>query len=67
MVRTLDTYLRCDRSWVQTAAALDVHRQTVVYRMQRVEAITGRKIADTAAIAEFWLALRAKDLLTVPP
>jgi PucR family transcriptional regulator, purine catabolism regulatory protein len=66
MVRTLDTYLRCDRSWVQTAAALDVHRQTVVYRMQRVEAITGRKIADTAAIAEFWLALRAKDLLAVP-
>nr|MDP9166472.1 helix-turn-helix domain-containing protein [Actinomycetota bacterium] len=66
MVRTLDAYLRCDRSWVKTAAGMGVHRQTVVYRMQRVEEITGRRIADTAAIAEFWLALRAKDLLSPP-
>ena len=66
MVRTLDAYLRCDRSWVKTAAAMGVHRQTVVYRIQRVEEITGRRIADTAAIAEFWLALRAKDLLSPP-
>jgi purine catabolism regulator len=51
---------------VRTAAVLGVHRQTVVYRIQRIEEITGRKIAETATIAEFWLALRAKDLLTVP-
>jgi PucR family transcriptional regulator, purine catabolism regulatory protein len=44
----------------------DCHRQTVVYRMQRIEEITGRRIAETAAIAELWLALRAKDLLAVP-
>ncbi|TPG34613.1 PucR family transcriptional regulator [Mycobacterium hodleri] len=66
MVPTLDAYLRCDRSWVRTAAATGVHRQTVVYRMQRVEEITGRRISDTAAIAEFWLALRARDLLSPP-
>lgn len=64
MVHTLDAYLRCERSWVQTAAALGVHRQTVVYRIQRVEEITGRRITDTATIAEFWLALRARDLLS---
>jgi len=64
MVATLDAYLRCDRSWVRTAAATGLHRQTVVYRMQRVEDITGRRLADTAAIAEFWLALRARDLLS---
>jgi purine catabolism regulator len=66
MITTLDHYLQCGRSWVQTAALLGVHRQTVVYRIQRIELITGRKIAETATIAEFWLALRAKDLLTVP-
>jgi purine catabolism regulator len=66
LVRTLDHYLQCGRSWVRTAAVLGVHRQTVVYRIQRIEEITGRKIAETATIAEFWLALRAKDLLTVP-
>jgi PucR family transcriptional regulator, purine catabolism regulatory protein len=66
MVQTLDAYLRCDRSWVRTATAMGLHRQTVVYRIQRVEDITGRRIADTATIAEFWLALRAKDLLSPP-
>ena len=66
MVATLDTYLRCERSWLRTAAELGVHRQTVVYRIERVEDITGRRIADTATLAEFWLALRAKDLLSVP-
>ncbi len=64
MVSTLDAYLRCDRSWVRTATAMGVHRQTVVYRIQRVEEITGRRIGDTATIAEFWLALRARDLLS---
>jgi purine catabolism regulator len=64
MVPTLDAYLRCDRSWVRTAKAMGVHRQTVVYRIQRVEEITGRRITDTATIAEFWLALRARDLLS---
>jgi purine catabolism regulator len=63
MVLTLDTYLRRERSLVQTAKELGIHRQTVVYRMQRIEEITGRRIGDTGAIAEFWLALRARDLL----
>jgi PucR family transcriptional regulator, purine catabolism regulatory protein len=66
MIKTLDADLQCDRSWVQTAAALNVHRQTVVYRIQRIEQITGRTISETAAIAEFWLALRARDLLALP-
>jgi purine catabolism regulator len=66
MVATLDAYLRCDRSWLRAAKTLGVHRQTVVYRIQRVEEITGRRIADTATLAEFWLALRARDLLAVP-
>jgi purine catabolism regulator len=66
MVATLDTYLRCERSWLHAARELGIHRQTVVYRMQRVEEITGRRIADTATLAEFWLALRARDLLAVP-
>jgi purine catabolism regulator len=34
--------------------------------MQRVEEITGRRIADTGTLAEFWLALRARDLLALP-
>lgn len=66
MVLTLDTYLRRERSLVQTAKELGIHRQTVVYRIQRIEELTGKRIGDTATIAEFWLALRARDMLTVP-
>jgi purine catabolism regulator len=51
---------------LRTADELGIHRQTVVYRIQRIEQITRRRIADTATIAEFWLALRARDLLAVP-
>lgn len=66
MIKTLDAYLQCDRSWVATASTLNVHRQTVVYRIQRIEQITGRTISETATIAELWLALRARDLLALP-
>jgi purine catabolism regulator len=33
---------------------------------QRIKQITGRAISETAALAEFWLALRARDLLALP-
>jgi PucR family transcriptional regulator, purine catabolism regulatory protein len=59
-----DAYLTADRSWIKTATALDVRRQTVVYRIQRIEELTGRRITDSATIAECWRALRARDLLT---
>lgn len=66
LTKTLDIFLTCDRSWQQTSAVIGVHRQTVVYRMRRVEEITGRTLSATAHIAELWLALRARDLLAVP-
>lgn len=66
LTRTLDVFLHCDRSWEKTAAAVGIHRQTVVYRMRRVEEITGRNVTTTAHIAELWLALRARELVTAP-
>jgi len=66
LTKTLDIFLTHDRSWQQAAAATGVHRQTVVYRMRRVEEITGRNLSATAHITELWLALRARDLLSTP-
>ncbi|TGD84547.1 PucR family transcriptional regulator [Mycolicibacterium sp. CH28] len=63
---TLDTFLRLDKSWKSTADAVGVHRQTVAYRLRRIEEITGRNLATTAHTAELWLALRARDLVTAP-
>lgn len=66
LVTSLDTYLSCKRSWQEAASRLAVHRQTVIYRMRRVEEITGRDLSVTSHIADLWLALRARDLMTAP-
>lgn len=63
LVESLAVFLRQNRSWQQAAAELNVHKQTLVYRMRRVEQLTGRKIRDTDAITEFWLAVSALNTL----
>ncbi|MCL7497153.1 PucR family transcriptional regulator ligand-binding domain-containing protein [Streptomyces sp. MCA2] len=66
LVGSLDAFLHCRRSWQRTAAALNVHKQTVMYRMQRVEQLTGRTLATTGDLAELWIALQARELLGGP-
>ncbi|MDO3399552.1 helix-turn-helix domain-containing protein [Mycolicibacterium neoaurum] len=66
LVSTLDTFLSSGRSWQHTAAVAGVHRQTVVYRMRRIEQITGRSLAITGQLAELWIALRARDIAPSP-
>jgi purine catabolism regulator len=63
LVGSLDTFLACQRSWQRTGRALGVHKQTVLYRMRKVEQLTGRVLAETADIAELWVALQARRLL----
>jgi PucR family transcriptional regulator, purine catabolism regulatory protein len=59
LVRSLRVFLQCNRSWKRATTKLFVHRQTLVYRMNRVEQLTGRKLNETGDVAELWLALRA--------
>jgi PucR family transcriptional regulator, purine catabolism regulatory protein len=62
-VHTLRVVLRLDRSWQRAAAELHIHKQTLGYRIRRIEQITGRGLTRTEHIAEWWIALRAHDLL----
>jgi purine catabolism regulator len=41
LVSTLEAFLGNNGNVVQTARALDVHRNTVVYRLERIQEITG--------------------------
>ncbi|MDQ8706100.1 PucR family transcriptional regulator ligand-binding domain-containing protein [Streptomyces sp. LHD-70] len=59
LLTTLRTFLEEGRSWQRTAAALHVHRQTVRYRVRRVEELTGKRVADTGDLAALWLAVKA--------
>jgi PucR C-terminal helix-turn-helix domain/GGDEF-like domain len=48
------------------AAKLHVHRNTVRYRLKRVEDLTGRSLAEPTGIAELHLALAAARILHLP-
>ena len=52
-------FLQHNRSWLAAAAQLHVHKQTLVYRMRRIEEITGRSLDSTEDVATLWFALRA--------
>jgi purine catabolism regulator len=62
-LRTLRTVLDHDRSWQLAAQALHIHKQTLGYRIRKIEQLTGRGITRTEHLAEWWFALRAHDLL----
>ena len=56
-------FLANQRSWQRTAAAMSVHRQTVLYRVRKIEELTGTRLSETADIAHLWLALETRNLL----
>ena len=66
LIATLHAFLTHGRSWQRTAQALHVHRQTVLYRVRKVEELTGCQVSDTGDLAALWLALQANDMLRGP-
>ena len=64
LVHSLEEFLRANRSWQRAAETLYVHKQTLVYRIKRIEELTGRRLDDTADVAELWFALQALELTT---
>lgn len=59
---TLLVFLEQNRSWQKTAERLSVHRQTLVYRIRRIEEITGLSLDSTEDVAVLWIALRAAQI-----
>lgn len=63
LVDSLSVFFEANRSWQVASKRLQVHKQTLVYRMRRVAEVTGRRLDDLDDIAELHLALRTKELL----
>jgi purine catabolism regulator len=63
LVRSLACFLEANGHWGDAAEKLYVHRHTLRYRMKRVEEITGRDLNQSQDRMEFWLALKAKELI----
>jgi purine catabolism regulator len=62
LIKTLQTYLECDRSPSRASELLFIHAQTVNYRIARIQELTGRSMRSTGDVSELWFALRALAL-----
>jgi purine catabolism regulator len=62
LVETLRAYLEEDASVARAAQRLFVHRNTVRYRLEQIERLTGRSLESTQDRVQLWLALQVVEL-----
>lgn len=62
LLHTLRTFLENNRSWINTAQKLHIHKQTLVYRVRRIEEITGRSLDSTDDVSILWFAVKSADI-----
>ncbi|AEH10318.1 MULTISPECIES: PucR family transcriptional regulator [Protofrankia] len=67
ILETVQTYLRERRSVAAVARALSIHENTVRYRLERYQTITGADLADTDALVEVWWALEYASIRPTGP
>ncbi len=64
LLRSLEAFIEQNGQWERAARQVYCHRHTLRYRMRRVEELTGRDLSRAHDRIEFWLALRARELLS---
>lgn len=58
LVRTLEAYFSCGGSLAATAAVLRTHRNTVLYRLRRIESLSRARLRDPQVALDLQVALR---------
>ena len=58
LVRTLEAYFSCGGSLAATAAVLRTHRNTVLYRLRRIESLARARLRDPQVALDLQVALR---------
>ncbi len=67
LLRSLEAFIECNGQWERAARVVFCHRHTLRYRMRRIEELTGRDLSRAHDRIEFWLALRARELVAPVP
>ncbi|MGW0884731.1 PucR family transcriptional regulator [Streptomyces sp. NPDC002671] len=62
LLDTLDAWFAVGGSTTRAAEHLHCHRNTVLYRINRIQELTGRGVADAVSTAELYVALRALSI-----
>ena len=65
LLQSLRVFLEQNRSWLTAAKQLHIHKTTLIYRIRKIESITGRSLDHTEDVAVLWLALRAGEIAGV--
>lgn len=65
LMATLDAFFLCLGSPTETAQRMHLHRNTVLYRLRRIEEIGGLKLDDASTRLNLQLCLRIRDVLHV--
>ncbi|MFO7169847.1 MAG: helix-turn-helix domain-containing protein [Chloroflexota bacterium] len=63
LIKTLEAFFDNLGNLAQTAVALHVHRNTLLYRLERVKQISGLDLEDPEDRLALWLALKAHRVL----
>jgi purine catabolism regulator len=63
LLRSLEAFIEQNGQWEKAARQVYCHRHTLRYRMRKVEELTGRDLSRAHDRIEFWLALRARELV----
>jgi purine catabolism regulator len=63
LLRSLEAFIENNGQWERAAREVYCHRHTLRYRMRKVEELTGRDLSRAHDRIEFWLALRARELV----
>ncbi|HEX5763842.1 MAG TPA: PucR family transcriptional regulator ligand-binding domain-containing protein [Solirubrobacterales bacterium] len=63
LLRSLEAFIEQNGQWERAARQVYCHRHTLRYRMRKVEDLTGRDLSHAHDRIEFWLALRARELV----
>jgi purine catabolism regulator len=63
LLRSLAAFIEQNGQWERAARQVYCHRHTLRYRMRKVEELTGRDLSRAHDRIEFWLALRARELV----
>jgi purine catabolism regulator len=63
LVRTLEVFLSCNGNHVRAAQRLHLHRNTLLYRLERAREILGRELEDAETRLTLQVALRIRGLI----
>ena len=63
LIKTLECYFQCNKNLRVTAETLFVHKNSIIYRIKKIEALLGKKLNDCETRFNLQLCLKIKDIL----